>query len=122
MNLYHTQRLAAEHDITEAMRLSDYNELILRIEQLQQDSIEHGEVSVSAGYDNNTPYVQSRTITTEQRGDSTIISLQQREVKDSAAIHPSLHTDDMSFLFGRKNTMQELAGYFSGDCMRGWTH
>ncbi len=112
VNLYHTQRLAAEHDITEAMRLSDYNELILRIEQLQQDSIEHGEVSVSAGYDNNTPYVQSRTITTEQRGDSTIISLQQREMKDSAAIHPSLHTDDMSFLFGRKNTMQELAGYF----------
>ena len=56
VNLYHTQRLAAEHDITEAMRLSDYNELILRIEQLQQDSIEHGEVSVSAGYDNNTPY------------------------------------------------------------------
>ena len=74
VNLYHTQRQAAEHDIAEAMRLSDYNELILRIEQLQQDSIEHGEVSVSAGYDNNTPYVQSRTITTEQRGDSTIIN------------------------------------------------
>ena len=112
VNLYHTQRQAAEHDIAEAMRLSDYNELILRIEQLNRDSIEHGEVSVSAGYDNNTPYVQSRTITTEQRGDSTIINLQQREVKDSADISPSLHTNGIGFLFGRKNTMQELAGYF----------
>ena len=112
VNLYHTQRHAAEQDIREAMRLSDYNELILRIERLEQDSIQHGEVSVSAGYDNNTPYVQSRTITTEQRGDSTIINLQQREVKDSADIDASLHTNDMGFLFGRKNTMQELAGYF----------
>ena len=33
VNLYHTQRHAAEQDIREAMRLSDYNELILRIER-----------------------------------------------------------------------------------------
>ena len=112
VNLYHTQRQAAEHDITEAMRLSDYNELILRIERLDQDSIEHGEVSVSAGYNNTAPYVESRTIITEERGDSIIINLHQREVKDTAAIDASLHTNDMGFLFGRKNTMQELAGYF----------
>ena len=112
VNLYHTQRGAAEHDITEAMRLSDYNEIILRIEQLDRDSIEHGEVSVSAGYNDNTSYVESRTIVTEERGDSIIINLQQREMKDTAAIDASLHTNDMGFLFGRKNTMQELAGYF----------
>ena len=49
MNLYRTQCRAAEHDIEEAMRLSDYNEIILRVERLEQDSIQHGEVSVSAG-------------------------------------------------------------------------
>ena len=113
VNLYHTQCRATEHDIAEAMRLSDYNELVLRIEQLKEDSVQHGEVSVSAGYNDNNPYVQSRTITTEQRGDSTFINLQQREVKDTAAISPSLHTNDSTdFLFSRKNTMQELAGYF----------
>ena len=113
VNLYHTQCRATEHDITEAMRLSDYNELILRIEELKKDSVQHGEVSVSAGYNDNNPYVQSRTITTEQRGDSILINLQQREVKDTAAISPSLHTNDSTdFLFSRKNTMQELASYF----------
>ena len=113
VNLYHTQCRATEHDITEAMRLSDYNELILRIERLKEDSLQHGEVTVSAGYNDNNPYVQSRTITTEQRGDSTFINLQQREVKDTAAISPSLHTNDSTdFLFGRKETIQELTGYF----------
>ena len=112
VNLYRTQCRETEHDLTEALRLSDYNEIILRVDRLDQDSTQHGEVSVSAGYNNTTPYVESRTIITEQRGDSTIINLQQQEVKDTAAIDASLHTDDMDFLFGRKNTMQELAGYF----------
>ena len=112
VNLYRTQCRAVEHDITEAMRLSDYNEMILRIERLKADSVRHGEVSVSAGYNDNNPYVQSRTITTEQREDSIIINLQQREVKDTANIATSLHADDTNFLFGRKNTMQELTGYF----------
>ena len=113
VNLYRTQCREVEHDITEAMRLSDYNELILRIERLKADSVQHGEVSVSAGYNENNPYVQTRTIVTEQRGDSTFINLQQREVKDTTNIETSQHVDDMSSsLFGRKNTMQELAGYF----------
>ena len=112
VNLYRTQCRATEHNIAEAMRLSDYNELILRIERLKEDSVQHGEVSVSAGYNDTTPYVQSRTITTEQRGDSTFINLQQREVKDTATIDTSLHTNANDFLFGRKETMQELAGYF----------
>ena len=112
VNLYRTQCRAVEHDITEAMRLSDYNELVLRIELLKADSVRHGEVSVSAGYNDNNPYVQSRTITTERRGDSTFINLQQREVKDSANIATSLHADDTNFLFGRKNTIKDLANYF----------
>ncbi|HIZ32998.1 MAG TPA: HAMP domain-containing histidine kinase [Candidatus Bacteroides merdigallinarum] len=113
VNLYHTQCREVERDITEAMRLSDYNELILRIERLKADSVRHGEVTVSAGYNDNNPYVQSRTIVTEQRGDSTFINLRQREVKDTAAISPSLHTNDSTdFLFRRKNTIQDLANYF----------
>ena len=131
VNFYRTQCRAAEHDIAEAMRLSDYNEIILRVERLEQDSIQHGEVSVSAGYNDTTPYVESRTIITEQRGDNdttpyvesrTIITEQRgdslstttqvQQTRDTAAIDASLHTNSTDFLFGRKNTMQELAGYF----------
>ena len=112
VNLYRTQCGAAEHDIEEAMRLSDYNEIILRVERLEQDSIQHGEVSVSAGYNDTTPYVESRTIVTEQRGDSLSTTTQVQQTRDTAAIDTSLHTNSTDFLFGRKNTMQELAGYF----------
>ena len=63
-NLYRTQRQTMERNITEALRMSDYNEMILRILTLEQDSTEHGEVSVSAGYNNTTPYVEARTVTT----------------------------------------------------------
>ena len=112
VNLYRTQCRATEHDIAEAMRLSDYNEIILRVERLQEDSIQHGEVSVSAGYNDTTPYVESRTIITEQRGDSLSTTTQVQQTRDTAAIDASLHTNSTDFLFGRKNTMQELAGYF----------
>ena len=112
VNLYRTQRQEVEHDIREAMRLSDYNEIILRVDRLDRDSTEHGEVSVNAGFNNDTPYVESRTIVTEQKGDSTLVSLTQQSVKDTAHMQSSLHTNDMGFLFGRKNTMQELAAYF----------
>ena len=112
VNLYRTQRQAVERNITEALRMSDYNEIILRIDRLDRDSTEHGEVSVNAGFNNDTPYVESRTIVTEQKGDSTLINLTQQTMKDTAHMESSLHTSDMGFLFGRKNTMQELAGYF----------
>ena len=111
VNLYRTQCRAAEHDIMESMRISDYNEIILRVEQMSRDSLgQHGEVSVSAGYHQTTPYVESRTVTTRQAGDSLDTTLQVQ--RDTAAIDASLHTNDMDFLFGRKSTMQELAGYF----------
>ena len=49
VNLYRTQCRAAEHDIAEAMRLSDYNELVLRIERMRQDSLgQHGEFTGAA--------------------------------------------------------------------------
>ena len=112
VNLYRTQRQAVERDIREAMRLSDYNEIILRVDRLDRDSTEHGEVSVNAGFDNESPYVESRTIVTGQEGDSTLVTLTQQTAKDTARMESTLHTNDMGFLFGRKNAMQELASYF----------
>lgn len=44
--LYRTMRTDLERNITEAMRISDYNEMLVRIERLQHRNREHGEVSI----------------------------------------------------------------------------
>ena len=49
--LYRTMRNDMERNIIEAMRMSDYNEMMLRVEKLRKDSTDHGEVSVSAGFE-----------------------------------------------------------------------
>ena len=49
--LYRTMRNDLERNIIEAMRMSDYNEMMIRVDNLRTDSIDHGEVSVSAGFE-----------------------------------------------------------------------
>lgn len=51
INLYRTMKLDMENTIKDAMRTSDFNEIVLRVNELQKDNVEHGSVSVSAGYD-----------------------------------------------------------------------
>ena len=46
--LYRTMRNDLERNIIEAMRMSDYNEMMLRVERMRKDSADHGTVSVSA--------------------------------------------------------------------------
>ena len=50
VSMYHTMKSDMEHSIIEAMRTSDYNEMMLRIERMRRDDQDHGEISVSAGY------------------------------------------------------------------------
>ena len=63
--LYRTMRNDMERNIIEAMRMSDYNEMMLRVEKLRKDSTDHGEVSVSAGFEKDgiesKAYVHSTT-------------------------------------------------------------
>lgn len=49
--LYRTMKSEMESNIRDAMRTSDFNEVVLRINDLQKDNVEHGSVTVSAGYD-----------------------------------------------------------------------
>ena len=61
-SLYHTMHSEMERDITEAMRMSDYNEMMIRVNKLKQDNISHGEISVSTGYNNDgKSFVRSST-------------------------------------------------------------
>lgn len=64
-----------ERDITEAMRMSDYNEMMIRVDKMKQDDINHGEVSVSAGYsDDGKSFVRSSTtISREDSLDNTTL-------------------------------------------------
>ena len=45
--LYHTMHSEMERDITEAMRMSDYNEMMIRVDKMKQDDINHGEEKVA---------------------------------------------------------------------------
>ncbi len=36
--LYHTMHSELERDITESMRMSDYNEMMIRVERLRQET------------------------------------------------------------------------------------
>ena len=62
--LYRTMRNDLERNIIEAMRMSDYNEMMLRVERMRKDSTDHGEVSVSAGFEKdgtqNKAYVRRK--------------------------------------------------------------
>ena len=44
-------KMEMESNIRDAMRTSDFNEVVLRVNDLQKDNVEHGSLTVSAGYD-----------------------------------------------------------------------
>lgn len=61
--LYRTMRTDLERNIMEAIRISDYNEMLIRIERLQKRNREHGEMSVSTGFDSEgKQFVRSSTV------------------------------------------------------------
>ncbi len=90
--LYHTMHSEMERDITEAMRMSDYNEMMIRVDKMKQDDINHGEVSVSAGYsDDGKSFVRSSTtISREDSLDNTTLHETFMPKGDSVyATHPN---------------------------------
>ena len=121
--LYHTMHDQMERDINEAMRMSDYNEMMIRVEKLRNDSIKEGTVSVSAGYDNDKPYVSSSTsITTNtpkqepEKADSLIVevtgdTISEYEPADSQRSAMRVH-EGMDVILGKQNNMQKLTNYF----------
>lgn len=88
--LYNTMKQEMENNITEAMRTSDFNEVVLRVNDLQKDNVDHGSVTISAGYgvDGNT-LVKSQTITYAD-------SAAHETVNRTTTIEDTLHTDSTS--------------------------
>ena len=119
--LYRTMKTDMEQNIVEAMRISDYNEMMLRVNALRKDSREHGEVSVSAGYhDDGASFVRSsttihKTDSAEQYNDSikmvTVVKTDTLET-DSDGISSLHSTNGLDLILRDKNTMAELTTYF----------
>ena len=116
--LYHTMRTDLERNITEAMRISDYNEMLVRIERLQRRNREHGEVSISTGFnDEGKQFVQSSTVL-HQVSDTTLPGFTAqndtfRKV-ETATVQPDamLHASEgLDMLLRNQSTMTGMAVY-----------
>ena len=130
--LYHTMRNDIEHNILEAMRMSDYNEMMMRVEKMQKDNKEHGEVSVSAGYADDHSFVRSSTVI-DRKGspEDTVLFIDKTKDKDTVkwmsadsaqtklteAVEDSnqsalIANGGLELMLRNKNSMMELAAYF----------
>ncbi len=88
-NLYVTQKQEMETAVRESMRISDYNELVLRIAKLSKDKkAKHGEVSFQTGYalDKDNRLVNQGTQTKVTRNDTDAIVIQQSGWRDSLTV------------------------------------
>ena len=130
--LYHTMHSEMERDITEAMRMSDYNEMMIRVDKMKQDDINHGEVSVSAGYsDDGKSFVRSSTtISREDSLDNTTLhetfmpkgdSVYVTHPNDSTRVEVSVRKDvsllakEDSVLFIDQRRKKDKARWMSAD-------
>ena len=128
-SLYRTQRSGMEKDIREALRTSDYNEMIARVRRMQNDSLAQAEVTVSTGYDDERAFTKTHTIRSVKQGNTTHVSIWERSVKDTVpAPQAALQADIASILFENKSSTAELASNFqqglhtsSKGCTRAWT-
>lgn len=109
--LYRTMCNDMERNIVEAMRISDYNEMMLRVESLKKDDKDHGEVSVEASYHGDgRSFVRSSTsITLSHEQDTTKV----QALKDTVTPSSALRTNgSLDMILRDKSTMLELATYF----------
>ena len=132
--LYRTMRNDLERNIIEAMRMSDYNEMMIRVDNLRTDSIDHGEVSVSAGFEKDDKashtYVRSTT-TVDRNGQKEETSAQQvihqksdtlsMGISDNSSVQAIVTRDDIAapdsddVLFIERNKDRNKAQWLNAD-------
>ncbi len=124
-DLYHTMYGQMERSISEAMRISDYNEMMVRVSKLKDDTVKEGTVSVSTGYENDKPYVRSyanitHTDTTQTDGTAgldntvtevTVDTISEYEAPNSES--PIMRVNEgVNVILSKQNDMQKLTNYF----------
>ena len=107
--LYKTMKHELEQSIVEAMRMSDYNEMMLRVKAMQKENKAHGSVEVSAGYNSESGKSFVRSSTTVNQTDSAgSLSLLKDGIPmkyDSVSVsYPNDSTRDILFTRGQEGT------------------
>jgi len=135
--LYRTMRNDLERNIIEAMRMSDYNEMMLRVERMRKDSTDHGEVSVSAGFEKdgtqNKAYVRSTT-SIDRNGEKEETTTQQvihqksdtisMNISDNSSVQAIVTRDDIAasdsgdVLFIERNKDRSKAQWLNPDSVQ----
>lgn len=102
--LYRTMKQEMETTIREAMRTSDFNEIVLRVNDLQKDNVDHGTVAVSAGFGaDGESLVRSNTITYNDSTTTQDTLYTQVETTASAS-----STSGLDILLKKRDTMKDL--------------
>ena len=119
VNLYNTRKQEYVKNIFDAMRISDYNEMMLRVSELRgRDDIEHGSISTSAGFSDDeqgAPLVNTTTVTqhTSKEGENlldTVVSRTDTLGEEKKAILQS--SDDVSIVLSKNKNLESLFSYF----------
>lgn len=93
-SLYRTMKDNVEQNIMEAMRMSDYNEMMLRVANLRNYGEKHGEVTVSAGYtDEGKAFVQSSTTTHWESNEQDSLTKVKTLFMNKDTAHVTLYED-----------------------------
>lgn len=125
MGLYRTMHADMERSVREALRMSDYTEMLLRIRNLREEGDTHGSLSVSAGYDyDSDTYMQQSVI---ERTDSlagqagSLVKQASTLLRDTVPASPTdgessvavlaVQGKGLGVMLGDKRTMTELAAY-----------
>lgn len=112
VSLYHSQKRDMEQKISDAMGISDYGEVGLRIKGMRADTAGvHGEIGISAGYVNKSSAVSTNIDVKSGEGDNKVIS--KRTI---VMHHPSSSAgSSLNMRQGKGNTVIEGETTFTPD-------
>lgn len=120
-SLYYSQKQVLEQGIMEAMRLSDYNEMMMRVERLSKEGREHGSISMSAGVNEKGNTIVKSELALEDSNGSQIDSLVQdvgvkygkKNVKTFVVNRSEKQTatDSFTTTFDRQGSIEKLSEY-----------
>lgn len=119
VNLYETRKQEYVKNIFDAMRISDYNEMMLRVVELRgRDDIEHGSITASAGFSDDeegTRLINSTTVTerTSKEGANvvdTLVSQTDTLADEKKALLQS--SDGVSIVLSKNKSLEALVSYF----------
>lgn len=112
IGLYRTMKSEMINNIRGAMRTSDFNEIILRIKDMQTQNQKHGSISVSTGYDEKGKKVSMVAYNNSDSTQAKVIAYRQENISDSVKPVAGIQTNKgLSLLLKKHDSLKELSDY-----------